>query len=602
MRKLLLLLILLHGIAGHSQSEPDAIIRLKANLTKTVDLPKLTEIYNDLAWEYSATNIDSANFYVQKAIERANKLNDPYWKAVSLEMLAILKEISGQNEEAIKLYFKVIPIRESIGGVGLENTYNNMAIIFRTQNNFETAYSYFYRSYKIEVEKNNKQGIAASLINIAITEKHLNRKDSIKHHLWEALSIGREIDNQGLKSHAMINLGIVNREENNVDSALYYFKEALILTGNTDKGSEVVINIGLAEIYTGTGELAKALRFLDRAENLALELRSIEYLKRIYSDKAAVYAANGNYKQAYIFSNKFFAMNDSLTNLKLIAQTNDLEKKYETERKERQITELQLASVEQQLIAKAGNNQRRFLMFIATILSLAAWFAFYRYRKEQRTARILQGKNETIVTALHDREILLKEIHHRVKNNLQVVSSLLSIQGREISDEKALEAVNESKHRVQSMALIHQYLYSENDLKSIDMQQYVNQLSANLFKAYKLDHDLVKLEVDVSPIMLDVDTAIPLGIIINELITNALKYAFPENMEGVLRVKLNEENERLNLHISDNGVGQSAVSVSDINFGTKLINAFKNKLKAELDMNTENGYSVLFSIGNYKKI
>lgn len=602
MQNIVAVVFLFTAILCSGQSDTEDVLRLKSMLTDTTSLKTATIVYNDLAWEYSATDIDSANLYVQKAIEHAEELNDPYWKAVSLEMLAILKEISGQNEEAIKLYFEVIPIRESIGGKGLENTFNNMAIIFRTQNNFETAYSYFRRSYQMELNKNNKRGIAAGLINMAITEKHLDRRDSIQHHLLEALSISKEIADRNIETHAMINLGILYQDENQTDSALYYFEKASILTGNSDIGNSVVINIGLAEEHVKMGQMTKAIAFLDNAEELARELRSIDYLKRIFSEKAEVYAAKGDYKQAYTYANRFFVMNDSLTNLKLLAQTNDLEKKYETERKERQITELQLKSVEQQLIAKASNNQRRILIFVAIILLLAVWFAFYRYRKEQRTATLLQEKNETIATALHDREILLKEIHHRVKNNLQVVSSLLSIQGREISDEKALEAVNESKHRVQSMALIHQYLYGKNDLKSIDMQQYVQQLSTNLFNAYRLDHDLVKLEVEVSPILLDIDTAIPLGIIINELITNALKYAFPENRKGLLRIALHEENQRLNLYISDNGVGKSAVDGADITFGTKLINAFRNKLKAELEMNTENGYSVLFSIAKYKRI
>lgn len=248
--------------------------------------------------------------------------------------------MSGQNEEAINLYFEVIPIRESIGGKGLENTYNNMAIIFRTQNNFEKAYAYFRQSYRIEIQKDNKEGIAGSLINMAITEKHLNRRDSLKLHLWEALTISKDIGNEDLEAHAMINLGTVHREENNSDSALYYFEEALRLSGNSNKGNEVVINVGLADIYTHIGETAKAIIYLDRAETLSQELRSIDFLKRVYLDKSAVYAASGDYKQAYVFHKQFFAMNDSLTNLELVTRTNDLEKKYETERKERKITEL----------------------------------------------------------------------------------------------------------------------------------------------------------------------------------------------------------------------------------------------------------------------
>jgi two-component sensor histidine kinase len=181
-----------------------------------------------------------------------------------------------------------------------------------------------------------------------------------------------------------------------------------------------------------------------------------------------------------------------------------------------------------------------------------------------------------------------------------VVSSLLSIQGREISDQKALEAVNESKNRVHSMALIHQYLYSENDLKSIDMQQYISQLCKRLFSAYKLDHDLVDLRIEVDPIHVDVDTAVPMGIVINELITNALKYAFPDNREGFLEVRLHEDGGKLHLKVSDNGVGKSAEAREGFSFGSKLIEAFRKKLDAELEITHQNGYQVHYKIGRYK--
>src|SRR5690606_37695563 len=278
---------------------------------------------------------------------------------------------------------------------GLENTYNNMAIIFRTQNNYETAYDYFRRSYLIEVQRNNKEGIAASLINMAITEKHLNRRDSLQYHLLKALAISEEIGDQEIEAHARINLGNLHREENNLDSARFYFEEALFLSGNTNKGNEVIIKVGLAEIYTNTGETHRAMGYLKDAEVLARELHSIEYLSKIYAHMSVIYALNRDFEQAYVFNNKFVELNDSLTNLKLITQTNELEKKYQTERKERQITQLALASAEQKLIAKADKDQRRILIFIAVILGLAGWFAFYRYRKEQRTAILLQEKNET---------------------------------------------------------------------------------------------------------------------------------------------------------------------------------------------------------------
>ncbi len=602
MRQILLPIFLFFRLVGTCQPQSEEITRLKNLLLEKPDLINQTGIYNDLAWEYSNGNYDSALYYVGLASKSAEELGDPYWIAVSMEMLALLKEISGQSEEAIKLYFQVIPIRESIEGRGLENTYNNLAIIFRTQNNHEKAYEYFRQSYLIELRNDNKEGIAESLINMAITEKSLDRKDSLNRHLWEALNIGESIDNLRVEAYAMINLASLYSEEEKTDSAMYYYSNALTKSKALNDGSnEVVIKIGLAEIYTDAKRYGEALIHYEQAENIAEELHSIEYLQRIYAGKAKLYEKKRDFEKAYSFTNKSFVLRDSLTNIELVAQSNELERKFETEKKERQITQLQLASAEQKLMAEESKDQRRLLIFLTIILALGIWFVLYRNRKQKRTSLLLQSKNKTIAAALHDREILLKETHHRVKNNLQVVSSLLSIQGREIHDEKALEAVNESKQRVQSMALIHQYLYSEDDLESINMQQYIRQLCANLFNAYKLDHELVKLNVEVEPILLDVDTAVPLGIIINELVTNALKYAFPNNSGGLLTVSLVEENNKLNLCVNDNGIGKNSIKDSHFSFGMKLINAFKNKLKADLEIKTDNGYSVSFSIGNYKK-
>lgn len=592
LRSYLFIAFCLIGISVSAQPESDEILRLKGILSEKPDLKKQTGLYNDLAWEYSYSNFDSAQYYVDLAIAAADKLADPYWQAVSLEMLAILKEISGKNEEAINLYLRVIPIRESIGGKGLENTYNNMAVIFRNQGNHEKAYQYFRESYLIEMQNDNKQGIAGSLINMAITEKQLGRTDSIKPRLWKALAITQKLDNVHLECDAMVNLANIVSER---DSAFYYYETAFNKAQLLQlKNSQASIRIGLAKLYKESGQNREALAHYDEAKKLAVEMQAVEYLDRIYGAKADIFVEAGDFKKAYFYRNRSFDMHDSLTNIARVKVTNELETKYETEKKERQLAE-------QKLLVQKGTDQRRLLIFLAVLLVLGIWFAIYRNRKQQRTSTLLQSKNETIAAALNDREVLLKEIHHRVKNNLQVVSSLLSIQGREIADKKALEAVNESKHRVQSMALIHQYRYSDKDLKRIDMQEYINRLATNLFNAYKLDHDRVKLTVASDPIQLDVDTAIPLGIIINELITNALKYAFPDNCEGELTVKLTEENSRLNLYVSDNGVGKTTVSNADFSFGTKLINAFKNKLKAELEIQTEKGYSVLFSIGKYKK-
>lgn len=596
-----LIAVHLLSISAFADKESDEIIRSKGILTKTDDPKVLVGVYNDLAWEYYYTNFDSSMKYVQLAIKLSEDLEDVYWKSVSLEMLAILKDVSGQVEEALNLYFEVIKLRESIGGEGLENTYNNVAAIFRNQENYEKALVYFRKSYAMEEDLNNPPGIAASLINIGLTLMRMNDVDSIEGYYSRAMSISDSIGDPVLMADVRINLAEFLQQQGQTEAAWKNYESALTIAGSASLvGSTCVASFGLAEIAHARGDHRAALQWLEKALSAALQINNLEYLSRVFGIRAVVHAAQGEYRKAFEDREMYIVLKDSVSKTELLRLTTTLEARFASEQKERRIAELQLDATERALDAVTSKNQRNLLFSLAIILVLGVVFLAYRYALQQKVSRLLAQKNKTIEEALRDRETLLKEIHHRVKNNLQVVSSLLSIQGREITDEKALEAVNESKHRVQSMALIHQYLYSENDLKSIDMQQYVSQLSKNLFAAYRTDHDAVELKLDVDMIMLDVDTAIPVGIILNELITNALKYAFPDGEGGRLLVALKIENGRLNLRVADSGVGFSGETKGDFSFGMKLLNAFKQKLEAEIIVRSDGGADITYSIGKFK--
>ena len=168
-----------------------------------------------------------------------------------------------------------------------------------------------------------------------------------------------------------------------------------------------------------------------------------------------------------------------------------------------------------------------------------------------------QRIEQDLKTALQEKEMLLKEIHHRVKNNLQIITSLLSLQASNIEDTLALEKFNESRDRVKTMALIHEKLYQAWDLARIDFADYIRTLSAELFKSYKVQGAAIELEIRVDDLGLEADIAIPCGLIINELVTNALKYAFPSASSGIISINLhrNDEGEEFFLSVRDNGVG-----------------------------------------------
>ncbi len=229
-------------------------------------------------------------------------------------------------------------------------------------------------------------------------------------------------------------------------------------------------------------------------------------------------------------------------------------------------------------------NTRTGLIVAAGLLLLAGGIILFQYRKQRLKNKVIQKQSD-------DMQVLMKEIHHRVKNNLQVISSLLDLQSMTIADNQASEAVKEGKNRVQSMALIHQNLYSEGNIKGIRTKEYISNLLQSLCDSYNITNDKVKVRTDIDDLNLDVDTMIPLGLVLNELVSNSLKYAFRNGVEGELNVVLKKQPEHLLLRVSDNGSGYPVgVSVKDgKSFGMKMIRAFAQKLKANLNIYNNNG-------------
>jgi two-component sensor histidine kinase/CheY-like chemotaxis protein len=168
----------------------------------------------------------------------------------------------------------------------------------------------------------------------------------------------------------------------------------------------------------------------------------------------------------------------------------------------------------------------------------------------------LRQSEKSLSASLREKEALLKEVHHRVKNNIQIISSLLNLQTDYITDNRALEILNDSRNRVHSMALLHDKLYRSKDLTNIDFASYVRDLASYLIQSFTLFESLIDITIDINEIYLSVDTAIPLGLIINELLTNSLKHAFPEDRKGEIVISSHKTNEReLSITFADNGVG-----------------------------------------------
>lgn len=187
---------------------------------------------------------------------------------------------------------------------------------------------------------------------------------------------------------------------------------------------------------------------------------------------------------------------------------------------------------------------------------------------------------EQVRLVLREKEVLVREIHHRVKNNLQIISSLLNLQASCVKDEAALEILRESQNRVRAMAIVHEQLHKAHNYSRIEFPEYVASLAANLFRSYGVDAKAVTLKLDVEPVALTIDTAISCGLIIHELVSNCLKHAFPEGRKGRIHIRLREEAGGFRLTVRDNGVGfrEPAGAGRRRSLGLQLVNILAEQI------------------------
>jgi two-component sensor histidine kinase len=337
-------------------------------------------------------------------------------------------------------------------------------------------------------------------------------------------------------------------------------------------------------------EVGIAYRYLERYEDaLAHLLPGVKWLEdtdgynilKYYEAIAECYKGLGDLPKALEYQEKSMVVKDKMQEEKIASLESEAIAKYESGKKDQL-----LASQEAELAQKT--YIQRLTMGGLSMMALLLFTLFYFFRKNQKTNTQLSIKNQ-------ENELLLKEIHHRVKNNLEMVSSLLKLQSVKTKDAEAKGVMEASQNRVQSMGIIHQKLYQGENLASIEMKDYFQNLSENLLDAFGVS-EKVNIKYDMEAVELDVDTAIPIGLIVNELLTNALKYAFPGDQKGEIELSLKEtEQNKLHLLVADNGIGQSdPTTVKGTGFGSQLVKLLTMQLQGKMKASYENGTRLSF--------
>lgn len=245
-------------------------------------------------------------------------------------------------------------------------------------------------------------------------------------------------------------------------------------------------------------------------------------------------------------------------------------------------------------------------IFAASVTHAVIWLLGmagigYAYRNIRENLKIRRKSREKLNASLKEKEVLLAEVHHRVKNNMAIVSSLLNLQREEVGDEQTRDMLKNTQNRIHSMALVHEKLYQNKDVSKIDVSSYIHQMVHEIFTSFNISKVDIHLETDIAPLVLDLDTLIPCGLIINELISNSLKHAFKDTDQPAMRITLERRDaHKAVLTVADNGPGfpEDIDVASAETLGLKLVNALVTQLEGELTLTNGSGatFTIIFKI------
>jgi two-component sensor histidine kinase len=552
-------------------------------------------------------------------------------------------------------------------------TYHEMGLFFDIEEKKEDAEKYYEKAYELTKTKGVRMDHGLSMYHLAgwyFREKKIEKFARLLNEQQEFIKKGKK-DYSKDPNHSFLFMDWGT--DATLITKIDFLKEVRNRLLQENFGiNAAIVNSQIVNLYENEKKYEEALQYV--TEGIAIAEKNKITADRLIFAKTAyrIYKKMGNNAAAADMADKVFALKDSVTRMQNMEMAMELDTKYQTEKKEKEIALLnaenkvkeneialltsqkkinqlmlirqkdiqtallrenelkdslvlkeqyanQLLSNENQLktseltkeqqlkeaLARENSlqtaqlqkeKQTRWILLLGTsLLLLSGLVIFGMYQKQKKKNLVIQKQSA-------DLEVLMKEIHHRVKNNLQIVGSLLDLQSHSITDVHAHEAVKEGKNRVQSMALIHQNLYSEGNIKNIKLKEYVNNLLQTLCDSYNISNDKIKVNASIDDLNLDVDTMIPLGLVLNELVSNAFKYAFKEKQNGELNILLKEQSNQLHLIVSDNGTGfpEGLDVKTGKSFGLKMIRAFAQKLKAKLDIYNNNGAVVEMLITKYK--
>ncbi|HCL04877.1 MAG TPA: hypothetical protein DHW64_02470 [Chitinophagaceae bacterium] len=531
-----------------------------------------------------------------KGMEQAKKAKSSYYQASFLNLTAGMYQDKGDFDKAIQYYLEALKVAED----GKESE-----MIASVTNNVAEAYSdagrpisftrpFYERSLQEVLPRKNWQYAGMIHSNMAKEYMMAGSPDSARMEIRASIGYLDKVKIKGyVYATCMTDIGEILTKLKNYKEAEQYLLEAYQILDSLKTSDNILIVLSaLSNLYVESGQRNKAMEKGQQLLYLAKQYRSKLFLRNAYKVLAETAEQKGRLDSALFYYKDYKRWNDSIFN----------------ENKERTIAnaesrlKLTLQGKENEQL-KISNTRLRnnslLVAAVACILLLAALIIVLANRKIKQKNQALELQKQLIEKQSAEKDILLREIHHRVKNNLQVVSSLLNLQAASITDTKAIDALMASQKRVKAISLIHQNLYAFEDLSTISFTSYIQELYNDLRQLYNKGNIELICTAATEQLEFDIERSVPLGLILNEVLTNALKYAFEGREQGTITISCTSDAEKLlTIIVADNGIGLSVPFEDHISgsLGFRIIRELTRQLKGTVSCEVNNGTIFVFRI------
>lgn len=534
-----------------------------------------------------------------KALRLSQEADYRPGEAFALMNLAIANDIKGNPEIAIRYFHQAIHLfKLEKDDENLSYCYSQLGVCYFTQFQYDNSNWYYNKAIALCKKLKLDIDLADVLVNQGITFTYQKKEKEAVANFRRAIDIYLRNDYEQGLGPAYNSLAKIYHEKQEFDTAIDYYLKAAEIAKKYDN------DLNLTSTYNGLSNAYINLKQYGKAHEYAL--KSLEAVKNTgakereafaYYTVSDSYAASGDFRKAYEYQKRYADLKDTVFTSEKSSALAEMQARFEVESNKQKLKE---AKLKQQIQSETYARQLTILAVALVLILIVLIFLFLLFRNKRRIHQLLEQKYEMSQMNLEQKESMMGEIHHRVKNNLQMVHAILDLQARDLKDPESMQLIEDSLNRINAISLIHQKLYQTENIRAVRMTEYLCELTDDLVIHFRKEVSKpIRVMYEVEDLNLDIESALPIGLIVAELVTNSCKYAFADQQTPEIRLVLKEDAGKLRLLVGDNGSGKTNEE-NGTHFGTKLIRTMSKKLQAAFtETNSEKGLTVELLISNY---